>query len=185
MAYGAKVKSAAGKTLTLTPELISIISSGRSSMPSGLNPDNTYGLNIDLPGTAAIAAASLGVICKAFLINIDLSLHRTIFDSQSYAGSFCMNNSYTFYTRNEATGVLTSWTPDVSAGNEDAVQSAYPVCFWDKRGATTFTSINIFAATCYRVYDQNVGAYIKVYSIYTQGVEKVDYAIYMKKYPTV
>ena len=182
--YGIKVVDSAGDTILLTPEMTTIVSAGRSAMPSGLNGDNTYGLNIDLPGTAAIAEASLGVLAFSFIINIDLLVNITS-GTGLYSTSWCMNDSYTFYTRNESTGVLSAWTPAGSAPDYDAIVAAYPVAFWDKRGATTFTSINIFAATCYEVYDQSATGYIKVYSIYTQGVENVDYTIYLRKYPTV
>jgi len=183
--YGIKIVDVGGDALLLTPDMITIISAGRSAMPAGLNGDNTYGLNIDLPGTAAIAETSLGVIALSFIMNINLLLNVTT-SIGVYSTSWCMNSSYTFYTRNEATGVLSTWTPGTGdATNYDACLAAYPIAFWDKRGAITFTSINIFAATCYEVYDQSASAYIKVYSIASQGVENVDYAIYLKKYPTV
>lgn len=171
-----------GDVLLLTPDLMSIVSAGRAAMPSSLNGDDTYGIDIDLPGSDVVDEEDVGIIAMSFVINIDLYLIHTNFYNQMYANSFCMNDTFTFYTRNESTGVMTPWTPVKTAGSEDACVAAYPVAFWDKMGETTFTEVRIFAATCYIVYDQSAGAYIKVYSIYTQGVENVDYAVYVRKY---
>jgi len=153
-------------------------------MPAGLNADNTYGVDIDLPGIDAIPESALGVVAKAFIMNVNLFLVPSdiVF---SYAMSWCMNNSFTFYERNEVTGVMTVWTPNMSAPDYDACLSVYPVAIWDKLGQTNFTAIRLFAATCYLVYDQSAGTYKKIYSIGSQGIEKVDYAIYMKRYSNI
>jgi hypothetical protein len=184
MAYGIRIGDSSGNKLLLSSGLISIVSSGRVSMPAGLNADNTYGVDIDLPGIDAIPESALGVLVKGFIININLVLHPSTVN-YSYAMSWLMNNTFTFYERNETTGVMTVWTPYMVSPDYDACLSSYPVTFWDKLGQTNFTSIRLFAATCYLVYDQSAGVYKKIYSIGSQGIEKVDYAIYMKRYSNI
>lgn len=50
--YGLKVKNAAGtKTAVLTPDIGTIIARGIVTMPSTLNADGTYGVDVSLPGT--------------------------------------------------------------------------------------------------------------------------------------
>ena len=181
--YGVRITDGSD-VLLLSSALISVVSAGRTSMPAALEGDNTYGIDIDLPGVDAIAEASLGVIAKSFRVNANLFVDGyDLFDC--YAWNWEVANAYTFYTRNESTGVMTVWTPVITEPNQDSVLSIYPVAFWDKLGGSTFTAIRIFAATCYLVYDASASAYIRVYTIHDEGVEDVDYAISMKKYPTV
>jgi len=182
--YGIRISDTSGNTLLLTPELQSIVSSGRTAMPNSLNPDNTYGIDIDLPGTDSIAQDSLGVLASSFIMNINLTFD-TYTVLETYAYNWIMANAYTFYTRNDTTGVMTVWTPGTVEPAFDSCLSVYPVAFWDKLGQTSFTAIRIFAATRYVVYDWSTVSYKYVYSIGNQGVENVDYAIYMKKYPVV
>ncbi len=181
MSYEARIKDATGEILLLTADMGNIVSSGKLTMSNSLEGDNTYGEDVDLPGTGAYDEDMIGVICYSFRTNINLYLLNTTITYCGYFDSFFMNTSYTFYTRNPSTGVMTSWTPgSASINDRDSVLSCYPIAFWDKMGASTFTSVRIFAATEYLVYDQSASSWINVYSIGSQGVEKVDYAVYIR-----
>lgn len=180
MAYGLRIKDASAVTLLLSSDIGHIISSGKLTMSSSLEADNTYGEDVDLPGTDAYDEDMIGVICYSFRANINLYMLNTNI-SNGYYDSFFMDTSYSFYTRNTSTGVMTSWTPGSATINDrDSVLAAYPIAFWDKMGASTFTSVRIFAATEYLVYDQSASSWILVYSIGSQGVEKADYAVYIR-----
>jgi hypothetical protein len=81
---------------------------------------------------------------------------------------------------------MTVWTPDLSTpAAYDAILSIYPICFWDKGAAAAFSAVRIFAASCYEVYDQSAGAFIKVYAIGTQGIERINYAVYARRYKEI
>ena len=180
--WAMRIKDKAGNTLLLSPDIHTIVSSGRVSMPVALNPDNTYGLNIDLPGVGSYDEDDLGVLATGFILAYDVQLFDLVLDGM-HGISWFMHDSFTFYTRNETTGVMTVWVPDLSSpAAYDAILSVYPICFWEKKNFTTFTSVTIFAAMCYEVYDQSVGAFIKVYAIGTQGIEQIDYAVYARRY---
>lgn len=182
MAYGIRIKDISANILLLTPELTYIQSSGRVTMSNSLNADNTYGTDIDLPGTSAYGESSLGAIVYSFRINIDLTLYNLNYNGH-YAQSWFLNNASNFYTRSESTGVMTAFTPDKSSATVyDGLLSVYPRAFFDKMSATTFTSVRLFAATCYEAYDQSAAAFVKTYTIGSQGVEKVDYAVYLSRY---
>jgi len=183
--WGLNLKDIYGNALTLTPDMISIVSSGRLTMPSTLQGDGTYGTSITLPGSSSYVESDLGIILFPFILNINVYLHMLNVDG-TYRPSWMMNNTYTYYTRNTSTGVLSTWTPDVSSPtNRDSIISIYPVAFWDKMGASTFSSIRLFAAMCYEIYDISATAYLKVYSIGVQGVEKVDYSICTRHYTEI
>ena len=182
MAYGIRIKDASANILLLTPELTYIQSSGRVTMSNSLNVDNTYGTDIDLPGVSAYGESTLGAIVYSFRINIDLTLYNLNYGG-IYAQSWFLNNASSFYTRNESNGVMTTFTPDKSATTAyDGLLAVYPRAFFDKKGSTTFTAVRLFAATCYEAYDQSATAYVKVYTIGSQGVEKSDYAVYLSRY---
>jgi len=54
--YGAIVRNAAGtKTAVLTPDIGTIVARGTVTMPSTLNADGTYGVDISLPGTFTLS----------------------------------------------------------------------------------------------------------------------------------
>jgi hypothetical protein len=182
MVYGIRIKDTSGNILLLTPEISYIQSSGRVTMSNSLNDDDTYGTDIDLPGTISYGETSLGALVGSFRINIDLTLYNLNYNGH-YAQSWFLNNASTFYTRNESTSVMTTFTPDKSAATAyDGVLSVYPRAFFDKIGATTFTAVRLFAATCYEAYDQSATAFVKVYTIGSQGVEKSDYAVYLSRF---
>ena len=158
MEHGLRIRDG-DDVLLLTPDISSIVSAGRASMPVGLNDDDTYGIDIDLPGDEPWPEESIGVLAHSFRVNIDLLLYN-LNNGGLFCQSWFMNDDFTFYTRNESTGVMTVWTPDKSSPiNYDACLAAYPIAFWDKLGKTSFTSIRIFAATAYFLKDtSDIGA---------------------------
>jgi hypothetical protein len=185
MSYGIQILDSSGNGLTLNSNMQTVVSSGRLSMPTSLNGDNTYGTDISLLGSTSYVEGDLGVIVFPFILNINAYLYMFNLYG-SYRPSWFMNSAYTYYTRNPLTGVLSSWSPDMSGGTSfDSLISVYPVAFWDKLGASTFTAIRIFAAMCYEVYDQSASTYIKVYAVGSQGVEKVDYCISTRHYTEI
>lgn len=154
MAYGIRLRDTSGNTFTMTPDAMTIVSAGSVSMPAGLNVDNTYGVDIDLP-TSNIPVANIGVLVSPRVSTGSSSViyTRYIDGSTLYYTTFYAFSASTFYTRNDTTGIMTAW----SAGNRTAnskstwnpILSIYPIAFWDKMGATTFTKIRLFAATAH------------------------------------
>ncbi len=152
MAYGLRLKDASSNSLTLTPNALTVISAGRVTLSNSLNGDNTYGTDIALP-TSNIPVANLAVIVTP-VSTVNNTVYTRYIDGGSLNYStFYADSAKTYYSRNDSTGVMTAW----SAGNRTAnskstwnpILSVYPIAFWDKMGATTFTNIRLFAATAY------------------------------------
>jgi hypothetical protein len=152
--YGLRLSDTSGKGILLTPDIGTVISAGRVSMPNSLEGDGTYGIDIDLPGTTAIAAAKLSVLVTPVLPIVQSGTYTqyqsggTLFYSTFYA-----DDAATYLTRNESTGVMTSWTAGNQTLNDrttwNPILSVCPVAFWDKMGATTFTKVRLFAGVAY------------------------------------
>jgi len=190
MTYGLKVYNHidSSKITVITPKLATVISSGSVTMPDSLNTDNTYGTDIDLPGTNAIPISDLAVlvfpvdhIFKITSIQFDITGDGTYLQNIGY-----MDDAQTYYKHAKATGIMTTWAAgDLTDGDDtkfDHIAAIFPVAFWDIMGQTTFTSIRLFSATCYLVYDTSEDEYIKVYTIGTDGVSIIDYVITLKNY---
>jgi hypothetical protein len=187
--FGLKVYNPldATKFTTLTPNVATVISSGRVTLSDSLNGDGTYGTDIDLPGVSAIPAANIGVLVFPVNYNFVITSLPFSFGGGAYIQDIgYMKAAQTYYTFNKATGAMTSWTAgNLTDGNSatfDHVAAILPVAFWSLMGGTTFTAIRLFAATCYLVYDSSAGTYIKVYTIGSSGVSIVDYMIAVKNY---
>lgn len=185
MAYGLKVKDTSGNELIITPDIISLYDGGRAAMPTSGTNGQTYEKAIDITpdGESAYAEADIGVLADSFVMNIDLTLYNLSVDDEFWMQSWFLNNSSSFFTRNESTGVLSTFTPDKSTATAyDGLLSVYPIAFWDKRGASTFSNVNIFAGTSYLAYDQSTTTHKTVYTVGSQGIENVDYVIFLKHY---
>lgn len=192
--YGLKIKDASGNTCVITPELGTVISAGRVTMPTGLVDTNKYYTSIDLPGSDNIAFSNLTVLATA--VDWTPRVYQTYLPGAvigDYFWSFVLDDNYTYYTKNESTGILSTYTVgDRTFGDPDEWHlaiSAFPIVYWEKLGATQGTDIKIFAATCYPlvVCTDGVGQDIDdsnnfVYSIYTNGVTTIDYMIILKRY---
>ncbi len=152
--YGIRLKDASSNSFVLTPDTATIISAGRVTLPSGLNGDNTYGTDIDLPSTISVSDL---VVITTPVSCVNSVLYSRYIDTTLYYNTFYANSATSYYTRNDSTSVMTSW----SAGNKTAsskstwnpVLSVYPIAFWDKMGATSFSKVRLFGATAHLVRD--------------------------------
>ena len=180
--WGIKVKDELGNSVVLTPEMTTIVKAKKEDTPAALNGDNTYGNNVDLSGTATQPVTNLGVNVFASVLNVDLLAYALQLDDAYYLSWF-VNDDFDYYTRNESTGVLTAFTPNTSAATSyDGLLSVFPIAFWDKKGQTNVTSIDIFSSMCHLAYDQSATDFKEIHSLNDEGVEKITYAIYMKRY---
>ncbi len=189
--YGLRISNADGSNNILTPSIARIIGTGTLTMSNSLNGDNTYGEDIDLssyfaPGDSSILVSDIGVIAYPTKVNWGATI-ACIKTSTSYAFSWYALDSYTYYTKNDSTGVMTVWSAGDMAintnNNWDACSSAFPLAGWDVPvGTTSVTDVRIWAAMCYQVYDYSASTYQAVFSIGNKGVEKVDYIIFLKNH---
>jgi len=182
--YGVRLTSGSN-LLTLTPECATIISAGEKTMSNTLEGDNTYGEDVTI-SASAVPEADIAVIIVPSRPVFAVVNARFVYGGTLYASSQYADDEATYYTRDDSTGVMTSW----SAGNMtaadrntwDPILSVYPAVFWDKLGASTFTSVRLFAATCYFVYDTSASAKKIVYSIGNSGVATIQYMVALKNY---
>jgi len=180
MSFGIKITDSSSNELLITPNILTIFESGRASTPTSGSSGSTYGNSIALGNT--YAEENVGVLANSFVINIDLLLYNLSYDGWQFHSWF-VNDNFSYYTRNESTGILTTFTPNTtSATYYDGLLSVFPVAFWDKKSASSFTSIDIFSATSHLVYDQSSSSFVDVYSVGSQGVENIDYTIYTSNY---
>jgi len=180
--FGLKVYDSLGSNYTtITPKISTIVSSGRITMPNTLNVDNTYGVVIDLPGTSAIPKEDITVLIAP--IEHTYKITNILYSSQNIG---YMDSAMSYYKHAKATGVMTSWTAGnltpSTATTYDGFAGIFPVSFWDIKGGTTFTSVLLFAATCYLAYDASASEFIKVYSIGDKGVNKIEYVVTIKNH---
>jgi hypothetical protein len=185
--YGLKVYNPFDSTkyTIVTPNIATVISSGSVSMPDTLKDDDTYGVDIDLPGS--ISKSNIGVLVFPVIFTFGITSIQSSFGGGAYLyNTGYMDSTKTYYKHDKSTGVMTSWT----AGNLTATQAAtfdhvagmFPVAFWDLMGQTDFTKIRLFSAMCYLVYDSSTAEYIKVYSIGSVGVSVIHYKIAIRNY---
>lgn len=193
--YGIKIQDSSYFNI-IKPEAITILSSGSVTMPNTLNGDGTYGYDIDLPGTESIPSSNLSVIISPtknmnwtgltiWNYNYLSSTSNCHYFPNSYLYSY-----YNYYTKNDTTGVMTSFTPGVpylsgtystSQSQYDAIVSIFPIVGWD-RLTDNLTSVRLFAATCYIIAD-GLETFKAVYSIgNTGGITDVNYSIFLKEY---
>lgn len=166
MTYGLKIKDEQGRIIKITPLVGSIVASGVYSSPIALNADNTYGFDIDLPGTNPIPFRNLAVISEAYTDNFisDLTmLGFTVGADVYYTGNSWTSATATYYTMG-ANDVMSVWTQGSrTVGNSSTWD---PFLFhqaeaqWRYLGQTTFTSIRIFPAVNYKFFDASVPAFI-------------------------
>ena len=178
MVYGIRLRDISGNTFTMTPDAMTIVSAGSVSMPASLNVDNTYGTDINLPASD-IPVANIGVLVSPRVsAGSNAVVYTRYIDSGTlYFSTFYASSAYTFYTRNDATGVMTSW----SAGNRTAnskstwnpTLSVYPIAFWDKMGAATFTKIRLFAATAHLLREMHNDINASLAGSVTAGGENI------------
>lgn len=189
--YGLRVLNADGSKNILTPGIARIIETGSLTMSNSLEGDSTYGEDISLSpyfaaGESDIAVSELGVVAYPTKVNWGATI-ACIKDGTSFAFSWYGADGYTYYTKNDTTGVMSAWTAgDMHIDNNnnwDACCSAFPLAGWDYPvGTTRVSNIRIWAAMCYLVYDYSASEMKAVFSIGNKGVEKVDYMIFLKNH---
>lgn len=189
--YGLRVSNSDGSKNILTPGIARIISTGTLTMSNSLEVDNTYGEDISLSsyfasGESSISVSEIAVIAYPTKVNWGATI-ACIQTGTSYAFSWYALNSYTYYTKNDSTGVMTAWSAGNMAinvnNNWDACCSIFPLAGWDYPvGTTSVSNVRIWAAMCYLVYDYSASTFQAVFSIGNKGVEKVDYMIFLKNH---
>jgi hypothetical protein len=177
MSYGLKVKDNLGNSCLITPEVKHIISSGTVSLPTNLRPDNTFGINIALPGLTAYAENNIGVLVtiKRFISYQVMSWLDWGLVPKQWSVVRWLVYGGTYFTRNETTGVVSAFTVEQY---KDTIYNLHPVAFWDKMGATTFNFVRLFAGVSYTVYDNSAAAYKIIYHLGL--ISSIDYTVYLK-----
>lgn len=188
--YGLRVSDKNGNSSMITENNAILVSCGNLVMPAALNADGTYGVDISLPagrnGSYIYPVSSIGVLAFPTKIN-----YHTISGSWYWAGlkypfSFYANPSKTYYTKSSTTGVMSAWVPgNMTYGTSstwDGMKGAFPLASWDYLpGVTEVSKIRLWAAMCYIVYDASAAEFKSVYTIGSNGVSEINYAIYIKK----
>lgn len=187
MSYGLKVYNPqdTSKYTIITPNIATIISSGDVSMPDTLKVDDTYGVDIDLPGT--IDKSDIAVLVFPTIFTFKITSIQSSFGGGVYLhNTGYMDSAQAYYEHAKSTGIMSIWTAgnltDSDSTTFDHIAGIFPVAFWDIMGQTTFSKIRLFAATCYLIYDTSASAYKKVYTIGSAGVSVVNYKIAIKNY---
>ena len=155
MSYGIKLYSSTGETKILTPDDGTVIAAGSLTMPNSLNADNTYGVDVSLGGTYNEDEISVLVVPRR--PNFAVNQSRWTSGGTLYYNTFYLESTKTYYTRNDSTGVMSTYSAGNKTSNQkdtwNPVLSVFPVAFWDKMGNTTFSSVRLFAATAYLIRD--------------------------------
>lgn len=149
--YGLRVTDTAGHTKTLTADDATVIAAGSTTMSNSLEADNTYGEDIALGAT--YNEADLSVLVVPRRPNYNAIYNRYINGGTLYYNTWYLDDTKTYYTRNPSNGVMSSYSAgDLTASTKsewNPILSVLPIAFWDKMGATTFSSVRLFAATAY------------------------------------
>lgn len=184
--YGIIIKDADGNAVKITPDVANVISVGQVTMPAALVDTDKYYASVDLPGTSALPIDNICCIMNAFLLSVNIyavAVGPTATNGY-YDCYFHANDAVTNYTKNLATGVMTTWVPGDTSNVDDIndwdpILALYPDIYWDKFSDTTVTAVKIFASMRYHVHDGSADAIVDAYQL--TSVEKVDYAICMRR----
>ena len=192
MTYGLKIKDAEGRTIKITPLLSSIVSSGLYNMPTSLNADNTYGFDIDLPGTNPIPMSNIVVLVSplywdytGYLFNIDAG-------ASGFMKDWYALSTATYYTMNAETTVMTQWEAGDCRYNDvnywDKHFTTLPVTLWLTQfgqvsaNSSTYNSIRIFGGVLNSFQDRSANLGVIAYNLYgvpssSAGVSSVSVAV--------
>lgn len=181
--FGLKVHDTDGNYSTLTVKIGRILASERVSMPNSLEADNTYGVDVALD--KYYDEHELGVIAYPVKFGYHASIAIGPDFSPSYPACWYADNNATYYTKNDTTGVMSGWSAGAmlqSVPNTwNGMASSFPVASWDYPvGQTQFNEVRIWAAMAYIVYDVSAADFKTVYSIGNEGVEEVDYMVFVR-----
>lgn len=168
--YGLRIRDTSGNTIKITPLVGSIITAGLVNSPTSLNDDNTYGFDIDLPGTSDIPLANLAVIAQPRDWGWTGYVFSIGFGSPAvYTKNFYALSTATYYTMG-VDGIMTAWTAgNCTSGDTttwDPLLSAWAVSTWMVEDDDLYTSIRIFPATANLIYDASESTAITAYNLY-------------------
>jgi hypothetical protein len=185
--YGLKIFNPRDSSIysLVTPEVSTIISAGRITMPDSLNGDGTYGIDIPLPDLGDVPKENIGVMI--FPVEFTFAITNILINLDPYFQNVpYMSSAENYYEHSKANGQMSAWAAgNLTDGNPntfDHVAGMFPVSFWDIMGGTTFTKVRLFSAMCYLCYDTSASAFKKVFSIGNKGVSVIDYAIILKRF---
>jgi len=179
MGYGLKIRDTSGNACVLTPDVKSIISSGTVTMPTNLWNDNTYGVNIALPGNYDEDDIGVLVAVRSYLPYYLSSGTKypcyVIGDLGDGRRCKWVNTSLVMLTRNDSTGVMSTFTVEQY---KDTYYNFYPVAFWDKLGETDFDVVRLFAGVVFNIYDNSESEYNQIYQLAL--IKELDYIVYLR-----
>ena len=175
--YGFEVSDESGNISILTPNVKNIISSGTVSLQTVLRGDGTFGVDIALPGTKSYTEEEIGVLVtpRSYVPNYQVGWVDWELDPKQWSVCKWLYYNTAFFTRNDATGVMTSFSEQQY---KDTYYNFNPVAFWDKLGATTFKTVRLFAGVVYYIYDEDVDTYKEVWHLGL--ISQVDYVVYLR-----
>lgn len=183
MGYGLKVYNTSGDYSLITTKIGKILASGSLTMSDSLEVDGTYGEDIVLGSTYNIN--NIGVIAYPTVFTYKATVMTMGWSDGSYPFTYYLYSDYTYYTKNTTTGVMSTFTAGSltqdTSGSFDGVASIFPLAGWDYLDSVTeLSSVRIWAATSYIIYDASASSLTSVYSIGSSGVSKVDYVVFLK-----
>ncbi len=183
MGYGLKVYDTGGNYSNITVKIGKILDSGSLTMSNTLEGDNTYGEDVALGAT--YDRDEIGVIAYPTKSAFKATIVTLGWSTGAYPFNWYADSSATYYTKNPSTGVMSVWSAGaLTPGTEntwDGMGSAFPLASWDYPDATTtFSSVRIWAAMAHIVYDSSASDFKAVYTIGNQGVEEVQYIVFLR-----
>ena len=177
MPYGLKVQDAVGNIIQIRPEVSAIVDAGRSIVPTNLRPDDTFGINIKLPGLSNFDEDSIGVIANVqeWAITTSYMWVGGGLTPEEWGLFKWLPTAVTYHEHNLADGSMSVFTAEAA---KDTILNMHGIAFWDKMGNTEFDTIRVFACLLFYIYDRSASSYKKVYAI--GFVDEVDFVVSAK-----
>jgi hypothetical protein len=180
--YALRVQDSEGRIAKITPLVGSMVASGSYSSPTTLNGDNSYGFDIDLPGTDPIKLSNLAVVTKpnaftygGYVYTIEYGTTPNRF----YTMQYFAYSGMTYYTM-DSNGIMSTWAAgNLTLGDPNTWDKTFTfesIVYWLANWTLgTATAVRIFPAVMYMVADYSAGAFFPVYSLY--GVPSTSFGI--------
>ena len=191
MAYGLRIRDADGNTVKITPIVGSIVAAGIYNSPVALNPDDTYGFNIDLPGTEDIPFANLAVIAIPRQWGWGMTVYTIGFgDPAVYTVNFYAKAANTYYVM-AGDGSMSVWTAGNLTSDDpntwDGLLTVWAVTEWMTEADDLYKTIRIFPAAINLIYDYSASAGVIAYNLYgvpsiTLGVANTMVVVILKEW---
>lgn len=168
---GLQIKDSYGRVIKITPLVSSIIASGLYTSPTSLNIDNSYGLDIDLPGTTPIPFSNLTVLSEPVSWNFNATLFSITFTGGYYCENWYASSDFTYYRMNSE-GIMSVWVAGALEYNNinswDKLIFTFPVVWWLPQASPSglFTSIRIFPGVANVIYDYSASETVVGYFLY-------------------